>query len=198
MKRFHTLVAALVIAALPAAPAFAGWKIAAHGVSTAVAKGTLKVTPGEDWNRSSSRPIKKSEVWTLDGSTLNELYFVSGLAAGETLLRDVDKRNRPLPKMNGSMQLTDIPEFFESSWRVALGTTLFEMGAMEPARLGGRDAVKFAYTYSVQGETMLRKGVAVGTIVDRQLHLINFVAPSIHFFDRDAPKAEAVFASARL
>jgi len=57
------------------------------------------VTPSEDWNRNTDRPIKKGEVWTLDGAVLNELYFVSGLAAGETLFRDLDKKENPLPKL---------------------------------------------------------------------------------------------------
>lgn len=191
-------MAAAAALALPAAPALAGWKIAPQGAATTVGKGTLRVTPSDDWNRSSTRPVKQGEVWTIDGEALNQLYFVSGLVPGSTLLRDVDKKNRPLPKMNAAMQLTDIPEFFESTWRIGLNTTVFEMGTVEPAKLDGRDAVKFSYQYSVQGETLTRKGIAVGTVVNRQLYLINFVAPAIYYFDRDAPKAQALFASAKL
>lgn len=197
MRTFRIL-AAVAALTLPAAPALAGWKLAPQGATTAVARGTLRVTPSEDWNRNSARPVKQSEVWTIDGTTLNELYFVSNLAAGGTLLRDVDKKNRPLPKMSGAMQLADIPEFFESTWRIGLNTTVFEMGAIEPTKLDGRDAVKFAYRYAVQGETLTRQGIAVGTVINKQLTLINFVAPSIYYFERDAPKAQAVFASARL
>lgn len=195
MKKLQWAAAAMV---LLATPAFAGWKVVPEGGATSVAKGTLQVTPGEDWNRNSARPVKQSEVWTLDGTSLNELYFVSDLPAGGTLLRDIDKKNRPLPKMNDAMQLADIPEFFESSWRIAHNTTLFEMGAVEPTRLGGKAAVKFAYQYAVQGETLTRRGLAVGAVVNGRLYLINFTAPSIYYFDRDAPKAETVFATAKL
>jgi hypothetical protein len=194
----HRLIAAAALAALPLAPATAGWKLAAGGTAIAVAKSTMTVTPGEHWSKNSYRPIKKSEVWTIDGLTLNELYFVSGLAAGEPLFREFDKKNNPLPKMNAAMLLTDVPEFFESSARIAMNTSLFEVTSVAPAKLGGHDAVKFSYRYSSQGSTLMRQGVATGTVVKGQLYLINFAAPSIHYFARDAAKAEAIMASARI
>lgn len=197
MRKLQTLAAAVALACLPMTPAFAGWTLAPPGTAALVARGTLKITPGEAWNRSSARPVKKSEIWTLDGQGLNELYFVSGLVAGETLLRDVDKKNRPLPKMSAGMQLTDVPDFFESSWRIGQNTTLFEMGTVEPTQLGGHSAVKFTYRYAVQGEALTRQGIAVAALIKGQLHLINFVAPTIFYFDRDAAKAQAIFTSAR-
>lgn len=198
MKRIYLIGAALAVASLPASPALAGWKLSPHGAATAVARGRLKVTPGEDWNRSSARPIKKGEVWTLDGQTLNELYFVSGLIAGETLFRDVDKKNRPLPKLRNGMDLTDIPEFFESSGRIALGTSVFTVSAVEPMQFAGRPGVKFTFEYAVEGSALIRKGVAAGTLVDNQLFLISFTAPAIHYFDRDRAKVEAILASAKI
>lgn len=198
MQFQRTLFAAAALAVLPLTPALAGWKLAPGGAPVAVAKGTLTVTPGEHWSKSSYRPIKKSEVWTIDGLTLNELYFVSGLAAGEPLFREFDKKNNPLPKMNAAMQLTDVPEFFESSARIAMNTSLFEVTSVAPAKLGGYDAVKFSYRYSSQGSTLMRQGMATGTVVKGQLYLINFAAPAIHYFARDTAKAEAIMASARI
>lgn len=198
MKTVRNLVAALVLAALPAAPALAGWKLVRHSAPTAVAKGRLAVTPPDNWNRWSHRPVKKSEIWTLDGIALNQLYFVSGLAPGETLYRDVAKKERPLPKLGASQQLTDIPEFFESSTRIALKTSLFRVTQVEPYRFAGRDGIRFAYEYAVEDSPLVRKGLAAGTVVDGQLHLIDFTAPSVFYFDRDRAKVEALMASARL
>jgi hypothetical protein len=191
------MILAAVLVAAPASPALAGWKLVPHGAA-AKAAGVITVTPGEDWNRSSRKPIKKGEVWTLDGANLNELYFVAGLIAGETLFKDIDKKNRPLPKVGASMVLTDIPEFFESSARITLNTSLFQIGTVAPAKFGAHDAVKFEYTYSVTGESLTRKGVAMGALVGGKLYLINFAAPSIHYYDRDAPKAHAIMASAQI
>lgn len=190
------LAAALLVA--PAAPALAGWKLAAAGQPVAVAKSTLKVTPGEEWNKGSFRPVKKSEVWTIDGAQLNELYFVSGLIGGETMFRDMKKKDAPLPKFAATMGLTDIPEFVESSYRTNFGTSMFTMINVEPAKVAGHDGVKFTYEYAVEGSKLIRKGIAAGTVVNKQLYLITFTAPKTFYFDRDRPKVEAIIASAQL
>ncbi len=197
MKRIYIVGAALVLAALPVTPVLAGWKLVEHNVATAVAKTALTVTASEDWNRSSTRPIKQSELWTLDGLRLNELYFVAGLLPGESLYKDADKKDHPLPKLSGTAQLSEIPEFFESSNRVALGTSAFQITGVQPSSFSGHDGVKFTYEYSVAGSALPRKGVAVGTVVNHQLYLISFTAPAIFYFDRDQAKAEAIMTSAK-
>ncbi|MFM5930324.1 MAG: hypothetical protein ACKOPQ_05405 [Novosphingobium sp.] len=198
MKRFTGIALAAALALAPAGQAFAGWKLVKPATPTAVAKSTFTVSSGEEWNRNSYRPIKKSELWTLDGLALNEVYFVSGLIAGEPLYREVDKKNKPLPKMAKAMQLTDIPEFFESSQRVALNTSLFELTGTEPVKFAGNDGVRFTFEYAVQGNPMRYKGMAQAALVKGQLYLISYIAPSIYYFDRDRAKAEAIMASAKI
>lgn len=197
MKTIYKLVAAVALASLPVTPALAGWKLVANSAAVAVAKSKLTVTPGEDWNRWSTRPIKKSEIWTLDGVSLNELYFVSGLVGGETLYRDANKKDAPLPKFASSMQLSDIPDFVESSQRIALNTSMFRITGSEAIQFAGLPGVKFTYEYAVEGNALVRKGLAAGTIANGQLHLITFTAPATYYFDRDRPKVEAIIASAR-
>ena len=193
-----TLFVAAALAVAPAAPALAGWKLVPEAKPIAVAKSTLTVTPGEAWNRQTYRPIKKGELWTLDGLALNELYFVSGLIPGETIYKDTKKKDAPLPVMRAGMQLTDLPELFESSNRIVLNTSMFEITATEPTTLGGQPGVKFGYRYAVQGSPLIRRGVAVGTIASGKLYLISFTAPAIHYFDRDAARAEALMATAKI
>jgi hypothetical protein len=198
MKRNYRLTALALMLAATATPAIAGWKLVPANTATAVAKGKLTVTPDSAWNRWTVRPIKKGEVWTLDGVQLNEIYFVTGLIPGETLYRDAKKKDNPLPQFRAGMQLTDLPDFFESSNRVVLGTSLFKITGVEPFKLGGHDGVKFTYEYGTNGSALIRKGIAAATMVGGQLHLISYTAPSLHYFERDRAKAEAVMASAKL
>lgn len=198
MKKLTVAVMAAALVALPAAPALAGWKLVEQDTETKVAKGPMMATPGEEWNRWSYRPIKTSEVWTIDGTSLNELYFVTGLASGGTLYRDANKKEAPLPKMSGSMDLTDIPGFVESSTRIALNTSVFDMTSVEPTTLGGQPAVRFTYTYAVEGSPLKRRGLGVGTLTKGSLYLVTFVAPDLYYFDRDLPKVEQIISSIKL
>lgn len=195
MKKLSAILAAVALVAAPVAPALAGWKLVEAQAPVAVAKSTMRVTPGQNWNRWSSRPVKQGETWTRDGANLNELYFVAGLPAGMTLYKNTQKKERPLPVLSKTLDLTEIPEFYESSTRLVLGTSVFEMTSVEPAKMGVHDAVKFAFTYSIEGSPLKRKGLAVGTMVKGQLYLISFLAPETHFFDRDRAEVEAIMAS---
>jgi hypothetical protein len=195
MKRLSVLALAAALVAVPAAPVLAGWKLVEPNAPVAVGKSAMKVTPSEMWNRWSVRPVKQGEVWTRDGTNLNELYFVTGLPAGMTLYRDTQKKERPLPKLSAKMDLTEIPEFYESSTRLVLNTSVFQMTSVEPAKMGGQDAVKFAFEYSVEGSPLKRRGVGIGTMVKGQLYLISFLAPATHFFDRDQAEVEKIMAS---
>lgn len=190
------LAAALVVA--PASQALAGWKLIAAKQSVTVAKSKLAVTPAEAWNRGTHRASKKGETWTLDGPSLNEVYFAGGLLAGETFYKDTDKKNKPLPVMGKNLQLTEIPEFYESSQRLAYNTSVYEITGVEPVKFMGQDGVRFTYTFAVQGSALKYKGVARATLVKGALYLISYDAPELTFFERDRAKAEAIMDSARL
>ncbi|MEE9434135.1 MAG: hypothetical protein V3V15_07855 [Sphingorhabdus sp.] len=168
-----------------AAPAAAGWKIMPAGTAASVVDEKLTVTPSQRWNRWSSRPSDYGEIWTIDGLSLNELSFFAGIPSGKTIYHDRQSKRRPLPKFRSNMLLTDIVELFESTNRIVLQTSLFEVGETIPAKLSGHDAVRFRYSYAIQGDELKRNGEAVAAIVDGKLYLVNFVAPAIHYFDRD-------------
>ncbi len=189
---------AIAITAALSAPALAGWKVMPKGTAVAVAKSKMTVTPADDWNRWSARPSKKGEIWTLDGTTLNELSFFAQIASGEALYRERDKKNLPLPKFKSDMLLTDLVELFEASNRIVLQTSLFEVSNVEPTKLAGKDAVRFSYRYVVQGDELARNGEAVAANIGGKLYLVNFVAPSIHYYERDVPKFRALVDSIKI
>lgn len=190
------LAAALILA--PASAALAGWKLVKRDVAVKVAKSSMSVTPTEDWNRSTYRASKKGETWTLDGIGINEIYFAAALVPGDTLYRDMNKKVKPLPLLGKNIQLSEIPEFFESSQRVAYNSSLYEVTGVEPVKFLGQDGVRFTYQFAVEGNPLKYKGVAQAALVGGKLYIISFNAPIITFYERDRVKAEAIMASAKL
>ena len=84
-----------------------------------------------------------------------------------------------------NLKAEDVVEMFETTNRILLQTSLFEIFSVEPAALDGHDAVRFRYQYVVEDDQLNRTGEAVAAIVDGELYLVNFVAPAIYYFDRD-------------
>ena len=195
-KNRLAIAGALMLAA--AGPAVAGFKLMPRGVPVAVRSSTLTVTPTIDWNRLGSKVGRNAEAWTLDGQSLNEVTFYAGIGAGQTLFREVDKKNKPLPKFSEKMLAPEIVQLFESSYRVAAGTPLFGVDEAGPATFMGRPGFRFRYNFTVQDEEIRRTGEAIGAVVDGKLYLIAFEAPTLHYFDRDVEAFRALAASARL
>lgn len=168
------------------------------GITTYVANSPMTVTPQVDWNRWSARPSPKSEIWTIDGASLNELSFFAQISNGEPIYRERDKRNFPLPKFNTAMLPTDLVDLFEASNRILLQTSLFQIDKIEPAMLGGYDAVRFSYHYVLQNDELDRNGEGVAAIIDGKLYLVNFVAPAIHYYDRDLSEFRTIVDSVKI
>lgn len=192
------LACAIALGMLVASPALAGYKLMPADQPQMVGKLGLTVTPPNAWNRLGAKIGRNAESWTLDGMSLNDLSFYAGIEEGRALFREVDKKNRPLPKFTASMLPTDIVAMFEGSYRVAAGTSLFEVGKIEPIVFAGKPGVRFGYSFVQQGEEVRRNGEGCGAIIGGKLYLITFEAPAIHYFDRDVARYRTLVGTARV
>jgi hypothetical protein len=196
MLRSTQIPLALYLGLLATGVAQAALKLMPLGKPATVAKSTLSVTPSEDWNRLGARFGRNAESWTLDGVSLNDLTFYGGIANDATLFREVNKKERPLPRFSNTMLAPDIAQLFEGSYRIANNTSLMSIDLIEPATFAGQQGFKFVYSFTVQNEEVKRRGEARGAIIDGKLYMITFEAPIIHYYDRDIETARRVFESA--
>ncbi len=193
------LIALAIGAALIAAtPAIAAYKYMAKGKPVAVGKSELTVTPPIDWNKLPGRIGRNAESWTLDGLPLNDVTFYGGIADNQTLFREVDKKNRPLPRFSATMLMPDVADLLEQSYRVALSTPLFEITSIEPATFAGKPGFRFTYNFTTTGDEVKRQGEAMGAIVDKRLFLATYEAPSLYYFAKDQENFRQLVASAVL
>lgn len=198
MKYWRETVLALALVGSVSAPALASWAVMTADKEVKVAKGTIAITPGLDWNRSSMRPSRRSEAWTRDGINLNELTFFGAIEDGEPILRQGWASAEKLPRFKKDMLPTDIAELLEATNRMVLESSVFKLGKIEPAKLGSHDGVRFGYTYAAQNEDIERRGEATAAIVEGRLYLVNYVAPSLHYFDAYLPEVRAMVAGATI
>lgn len=191
------VMAVIAGAVLLATPALA-YKLVPHGQATSVAKSALTVTPAIDWNRMQRRPGRDAEAWTLDGMALNEVTFYGGVPNGKALFREVDKRDKPLPRFAATMLAPDVVQLFESSYRLAGGTSLFSVDGVEPATFAGAPGFRFRYSFTQEGEEVKRRGEATGAIIGGALWMITYEAPAIYYYDHNLADYRALVATARV
>jgi hypothetical protein len=189
------LVAAAIVTA---GPALAAYKYMAKGKPVAVGKSELMVTPPIDWNKLPGRIGRNAESWTLDGLPLNDVTFYGGIADNQTLFREVDKKNRPLPRFSANMLMPDIADLLEQTYRVAQSTPLFEITSIEPATFAGKPGFRFTYNFTATGDEVKRQGEAMGAIVDKRLFLATYEAPSMYYFAKHQDNFRQLAATAVL
>lgn len=196
--KLGTLKQFVLIVAVVTTPALAGYKLMPTGSSVAVAKSGLTVAPSQPWNRLGGRVGRNAESWTLDGLTLNDVTFYGGIANDQTLFREVDKKDRPLPRFSSTMLIPDVAQLFEASYRVANATSLMAIDSIEPASFAGNPGFRFTYNFTIQNEEVKRLGEARGAIVGGKLYMVTYEAPVIHYFDRDVAAFRKIADSARI
>lgn len=185
------------IVSLIASPAIAN-SLIAPGPKAGIAKSRLSATPDGEWNRLSRKDGKNVELWTLDGDSLNKVSFFGGIPVGEPLLREIDRKNRPLPKVAGNMLITDIPALLESTYRSQFSVNQMQIDTQEPALLDGNKGIRFTYAFSRADDEVQRKGEGIGAMVNGQLFLVIYEAPALYFFDKDVEKFRKLAATLKL
>lgn len=185
------------IFSLIASPATAN-SLIAPGPKAGIAKSRLSATPDGEWNRLSRKDGKNVELWTLDGDSLNKVSFFGGIPVGEPLLREIDRKNRPLPKVAGNMLITDIPALLESTYRSQFSVNQMQIDTQEPALLDGNKGIRFTYAFSRADDEVQRKGEGIGAMVNGQLFLVIYEAPALYFFDKDVEKFRKLAATLKL
>ena len=194
--RLDRILVTLGIAALSASAAGAN-DYRKRGKAVAVAGSSMRVVPARDWNKLGQRPGKKAEIWTLDGEQLNDVTFFGGIAPGEPLIRERNKKRDPLPKLGGSTLLVEVPELLEGTYRAAKGIGSFKLLNSAPARFVGTDGIRFTYEY-IDADELPRKGEARASLVKGMLYMATFDAPRLHFFDKGRADFETLANSALL
>jgi hypothetical protein len=166
-----------------------------HG---AIAGSKLSASPITEWNKLRRNDGSHTEVWTIDGDQLNKVTFYAAIGSGRPLMREVHKRQTPLPHVSTTMLITDIPALLESTYRSQFAVDHMQIGAQEPALVAGHKGIHFAYSLTRADDEVERKGEGYGAMIGGELYMVTYEAPALYFFDKDVAKFRALAASLAL
>jgi hypothetical protein len=168
------------------------------GPRAGIAKSRISASPAGEWNKLSRTGSKNVEIWTLDGDGLNKVTFFGGIPVGQPLMREADKKRRPLPKVSSSMLITDIPTLLETTYRSQYAVNQMQIDSQEPALFDQQKGIRFTYSFTRAEDEVRRKGEAVGAMVEGQLYLVTYEAPALHYFDKDVDKFRTLATTLKL
>lgn len=156
----------------------------------ATAAGSFKLETPVEWSRFGDAHV---ELWTRDGTLLNQLQFVGGVETGQHVFRTRrETRKRP----DGAYFRSDM-NGVELQALVLDGLT--ELGAvrpvasdLRPATFGDGESVRFGLTTTNQ-DGLDYRGMAQASVHGERLNVVLFLAPAEHYFERDRARVEAIF-----
>lgn len=193
----HALSLALVVATVSVPGTATANSFRQKAQPAAISGSPLTVTPARDWNKLSISAGKKTETWTLDGEELNDVTFFAGIEPGKPLVREVNKKRKPLPKFTKETLLVEVPELVEGTYRAAKDIATFTVTGSKPDDFLGRDGVRFAFEY-IDNDALPRRGEARAALIDGLLYMAIFTAPRLNYYDRTLADFNALTDSAKL
>lgn len=147
------------------------------------------------WNQFPAESPGYAALWTIEGLAIDQLAFYVGIRDGAAIAPQAGQKQRPL-NFRAAMQPHEVVGLFEALY-TRDGST-FVLDKLEPAPFLGERGWRARYTIVRKFDDVRPSGSAWGAVRDGQLFAITFVAPSLGFYDRLAPRVEKLAAAARL
>ena len=155
----------------------------------------MRVTPPVEMNRLGARPGRQAELWTIDGLPLNRFLLVAGVPAGQPMLRERDRKDKPLPRFDPSVDATGLFDFFSQSLTAEVPGLTVTLGSLEPAERAGCSGVLASWRSVTIEDEVERSGRALLCVRRGQFHAVSLSAPTLHYFGRDQATLEALIDS---
>ena len=192
----------LVALLAPALAACVNYALVDPGRTTV--RGELSVASTIAWNKQRKIMLPDDEivlsnpaveVWTQDGTEVDQLVFYVGVEDGEPLMRG--RISRDLPRFRRDMSASEVAELFEATLVGGLGAIGLERRELKPARFAGGEGFRLRLGFTLDDEVE-RELVATGTVREGKLYLIAWLGTRLYHFEHYLPEFEVIAASARI
>jgi hypothetical protein len=192
VRILRTLALAALLLAL-AACAGGGGRLVKPGPNPA--GGRLMIDSEMEWTRMSA---SRYQLWTMDGELLNRLYLIPRVREREFIfLGQRQTRRRPDGAFyHRGLRADELRDLILDGLR-ASGTANVEATNLRPARFGNRDGLRFEFSLA-NPEGLRYQGMAAAFEHEKGLAIAIFLAPSEHYYPRDAEKVSKMLETLRL
>ncbi|MEJ7747427.1 MAG: hypothetical protein WKF61_11930 [Luteimonas sp.] len=189
--KFHTWLGVCLVVLL-AGCASRGGPLVSPGPNPAGSG--LTIDSEMEWTRISTQ---RFQLWTIDGELLNRLYLVPSVREREYIFLGARQtRRRPDgPFFQPGMRADELRDLIIDGL-AASGAINIQASNLRPVDFGGREGLRFEMSLANE-EGLKYQGMAAAFEHDRQLALAIFLAPSEHYYPRDAEKVSRMLDTLR-
>lgn len=154
----------------------------------------MAVDSSLDWAR---MKYPRAQLWTIDGSPLNQFIFISKVKPNEhVFLSGRERKRRPDgPWFKPGMRPDEVQNIMLDGWREG-GFAQVAGSNLRPAKFGNIDGLRFNVTMTNQNG-LIYKGTAGAVERNGRLNVMYWIAPQEHYYGRDISAINKMFDSFR-
>lgn len=167
-------------------------------------RSALSVEPGIAWNKRREVMLIEDEivpdnpaveVWTQDGTGVDQLVFYAGVEDGQALMRG--RIGRAMPRFHKDMSGLEVAELFQAALVAGLEASEVELKELQPTDFAGAAGFRFRIGFLLDDEVE-REATAIGTVSGGKLYMIAWVGTRLFHHDHYLPEFEKIAASAQI
>lgn len=149
------------------------------------------------WNHVNAPGIGPAELWTMEGTPVDQLLIYSGLKDGQAVHAESggaeSKKNFTF---RGNMQPDEIAGLFEGM--LTRDGSRYRLLKLEPADYSGLKGFRFEYSLVRKIDNVQLSGVGYGAVSRNELFAVLYMAPRLVFYPRHIARVEHIGKSMRI
>ena len=137
----------------------------------------------------------KTQVWTVDGSALQELRFVNGIKDGESPFVGLLEEEKS-PKFKKGMTSLEIKDLVVDGLSV-MGALKIIVKKVKPFQFGDHDGFRMELDY-VTERGLEKSGLVVGSVIKEKFYVIAYSGARAHYFTKYKDHVEKIIGSIQM
>ena len=154
------------------------------------------VNPGITWN---ARKDGDVVTWTVDGPFLQSVIFFNEIEDGDPIIPELhfgrSREDEEIQRFRSDMDFLEIQELIVATW-ANLDWHAIQTQNLRPAPFGPFEGFRFELE-CVSDTGLEYRGAVAGAVVDEELYIVAFRAPTIYAYEDYSRRFEAILASIR-
>lgn len=154
------------------------------------------VDPQIRWSASTNG---KTEIWTVDGSGLEAVQFLNGVADGEPLIQATAGSAASSQKrmtFRKTMTPSELVELLVDEL-TSKGAQHVTVTDLRPHQFGSAPGFRCELAFTSKGG-LAKQGLAAGAIIKDRLYLVLYTGAKLHYYEAHRDDAEKIIQSIRM